>query len=245
MLQEMLAPGAGSSPFVALALGGCAAFVALALLFLQQQFFNTAVKREVDRIEKKMSRKHAAEMEQFKSWAEDRTSQVQHALRVAHSCSCADANAEVGSRAPTGGAGTQSPSTPSRDSEHQQSAGTADVTVERPIPPPRSGRSAENRVRFAEAAGFSASSPDLTTTVRAVAAPKLQPRSQSLPSIPEEGGPTPQRSAGQALHAASNPGHTGNVRTQTVWQRPKVSSGSLFYANVVAQRLKAEARERG
>ena len=185
MLQEMLAPGAGSSPFVALALAGCAAFVALALLFLQQQFFNAAVrrtvKREVDRIEKKMSRKHAAEMEQFKSWAEDLTSQVQHALRAAHSCSCADANAEVGSRAQRGGAGTQSPSTPSRDSEHQQSAGTADVTVERPIPPPRSGRSAENRVRFAEAAGFSASSPDLTTTVRAAtAAPKRRPHSQSL-----------------------------------------------------------------
>ena len=122
MLQEMLAPGAGSSPFVALALGGCAAFVALALLFLQQQFFNAAVRRtvkqEVDRIEKKMSRKHAAEMEQFKSWAEDLTSQVQQALRAAHSCSCADANPEVGSRAQRGGAGTQSPSTPSRDSEH-------------------------------------------------------------------------------------------------------------------------------
>ena len=114
MLPEMFGPGAGL----------CLAFFGLALLFLQQRFFDAAVQRavqrEVGRIEKKMSRKHAAEIAGFKSWAEDLTLQVQQALGAAHSCSCADANTELGRlpRVQREGAGTQSPSCPSHDSEH-------------------------------------------------------------------------------------------------------------------------------
>ena len=102
MIPEMFAPFAGC--------------VALALLFLHKRFLDAAVRhavqRETDKMESKLSRKHAAEIAEVRSWArslssrqstleagiEDLTLRVQQALGAAQSRSSAGTSAEVGRR---------------------------------------------------------------------------------------------------------------------------------------------------
>ena len=162
---------------------GC---VALALLFLHKRFLDAAVghavQRETDKMERKLSRKHAAEIAEVRSWArslasrqssleagiEDLTLRVQQlgammvqALGAARSSSSAgDAGAEVGRRprAQSGEAVSGPVSSPRHGRTHQQAESPARVAEGRPISPPRSGRSAENGPRFTEAAGSSSSS---------------------------------------------------------------------------------------